>query len=377
MKVNRERVIAMLLGALLAISTGGCREEIEAAAPDAAPPVMLTVVEAHRVVDRIEATSQLLAKEKASIAAQVAGEITAINAEEGDAAGAGQVIVSIDPERRQLEMASLQAGVAEAEAALSESRREARRIEKLRSNKAVSESQLDEAQTAVRLSGSRLEAARARLGLAERALRDSEVRAPFAGFVARREVSRGEYVNAGQTLFDLVALDPIEVEFHLAEVDSGRATLDAPVALRVAPFPQETFDARVTAISPIVDPATRTLRVKAELPNPGGRLRPGLFARVDLGVSVREGVPMVPEEVVLQRADGAVVFRLVGERNVERINVQLGVYRDGLVGITNGLSPGDAVVIRGQAELINGSVVSLRNADGSAVAMEGPRGAVE
>ena len=377
MKVSRERVIAILLGGLLAASAGGCREEVESVASNAAPPVMVTVVESHRVVDRIEATGQLLAKEKASIAAQVAGEITAINAEEGDAVEAGQVIVSIDPERRELEMASLQAGVAEAEAALAESRREAKRIEQLRSNNAISESQLDEARTAVRLSGSRLLASKARLGLAERALRDSEVRAPFAGFVARREVSRGEYVNAGQTLFDLVALDPIEVEFHLAEVDSGRASLDAPVALRVAPFPNETFDARVTAISPVVDSTTRTLRVKAELPNSGGRLRPGLFARVDLGVSVREGVPMVPEEVVLQRADGAVVFRLVGERNVERINVNLGVYRSGLVEITDGLSPGDTVVIRGQAELINGSVVSLRNADGSAVAMEGPRGGIE
>jgi membrane fusion protein (multidrug efflux system) len=299
------------------------------------------------------------------VSAQVGGQISEVLAEEGERVEAGRVIVRIDPERRRLALHSQRARVVGAEAEVSEGPREQARIEQLRSRNAVSESQLDTARTQLRLGHSRLEAARAQLGLAERALRDSEVLSPFTGFIARRKVSRGEYVSAGDELFDLVALDPIEIEFHLAEGDSGRVALGNPVTLRVAPYPDTDFEAQVTAISPTIDSLTRTLRVKAELANPEGRLRPGLFARVDLGISERLDVPMVPEEAVLQRADGSVVFRLVSDERVERINVRLGVHRDGNVEVAQGLKPGDRVVVRGQAELMNGSVISLRDPDGT------------
>src|SRR5690606_2063870 len=96
------------------------------------------------------------------------------------------------------------------------------------------------------------------------------------------------FVQPGQKLFELVALDPIEVEFHVPEKESSRVAQDAPVAVRVAPFPDEVFEARVPLVSPTIDPTARRLRVKAQLPNPDGRLRPGLFARADLGIAVRE-----------------------------------------------------------------------------------------
>ena len=131
------------------------------------------------------------------------------------------------------------------------------------------------------------------------------------------------------------------------------------VAVRVDPFPDEVFPGEVTHVAPTIDPRTRTLRVKARLSNPEGRLRPGLFARVGLGVSLRRGVPMVPEEAVLQRADGSVVFRLVGGERVERLRVRTGERRDGFVEIREGLAPGDRVVVRGHAELVDGARVTL------------------
>ncbi|MBW2275819.1 MAG: efflux RND transporter periplasmic adaptor subunit [Deltaproteobacteria bacterium] len=365
------RFIALALLLFAAGALPGCREEEERATVIEAPPVMLTPVVARDIVDRVEATGQLTAKAEAKIAAQVGGQITSIAAREGDAVEAGQVVLEIDPGRRQLEHASQTALVAEAKAALVESERELERIRKLRSSNAASAAQLDAAETILSLSRARLEAARAQLGLAARALADSSVRAPFAGLIARRYVSRGEFVSMGHKLFDLVALDPVEVEFHLSEVDSSLVELGDPVGVRLAPFPDEVFAAVVTVIAPIIDPASRTLRVKAELANPAGRLRPGLFARADLGVSERSGVPMVPEDVILQRSDGAVVFRMAGAQTVQRVNVQLGVHRDGLVEIRAGLAAGDQVVIRGQTSLIDGSVVSLRNADGSAVVAVG------
>ena len=140
----------------------------------------------------------------------------------------------------------------------------------------------------------------------------------------------------------------------------------------MAPYPDQAFRATVTVVAPTVDTQTRTLRVRAELPNPEGRLRPGLFARADLGVSHREGVLMIPEDAVLQRADGAVVFRLAPDARVERRVIETGVHEGGQVEVVRGLAPEDRVVTRGQTALVDGSKVQIRNPDGSVASQSVP-----
>jgi membrane fusion protein (multidrug efflux system) len=179
-------------------------------------------------------------------------------------------------------------------------------------------------------------------------------------------------VAPGDELFELVALDPIEVEFHLPEADSSRVATGQTVDVRVAPFPDESFDGQVTVVSPTIDPRSRTLRVKAQLPNPDGRLRPGLFARIDLGVALRPDVPMVLEEAILRRAEGAIVFRSVDGNRVERVAVETGAHHAGHVEVVKGLAPGDLVVSRGGDRLDDGQLVLARNPDGTLVAPRGP-----
>jgi membrane fusion protein (multidrug efflux system) len=200
--------------------------------------------------------------------------------------------------------------------------------------------------------------------VAERALRDANVRAPFSGWIARRDVSRGEYVRPGQPLFELVALDPIEVEFSVAERDSARVAVGQRVLVTVAPYPEERFEGRVTVISPTLDPKTRTLGVKAQIANGDGRLRPGLFARADLGIARREGALMVPEEAVLQRADGEVIFVVTPEDTARRVVVETGLQRDGKIEIVKGVAAQDQVVVRGHAVLADGVPVTRRALEG-------------
>jgi membrane fusion protein (multidrug efflux system) len=123
----------------------------------------------------------------------------------------------------------------------------------------------------------------------------------------------------------------------------------------------------VSVVSPRIDPETRTLRVKARVENQERKLRPGLFARADLGVAVRERVPMVPEAAVLQRSDGSVVFVVRDSNRAERRRVRLGQFHDGLAEVVDGVSVGEPVIVRGSSRLVDGSVVELRRPDGSAV----------
>ncbi len=358
------RLLSRLVG--LAFLAAACGPQ-DAPPAIVAPPVVVERVDAHRIEDRIEATGQLLARSQAAVASQVGGQITRIVRDEGQSVTGGDLVLEIDPERRQLEADSARALLAQADAQAGEAERELGRRKQLHAQGVASDARLDEARTALRSLRASRDALRAQLGMTERSVRDSSVQAPFAGLVARRHVSVGEYVTPGQTLFDLVALDPIEVEFHIPERDSSRVTVGASVDVRVAPFPDETFRATVSVVSPVIDATTRTLRVKASLANPDGRLRPGLFARADLGIAVREGVPMIPEEAVLQRADGAVAFRLIDGNHVERRELELGVIRDGRIEVRDGLAAGDLVVVRGQSELMHGGVVSVRDATGAPV----------
>ncbi len=358
MSSDRAARVAGCLAAALAVACG------PGEAPEVVAPPPAVVVEPVRVVDledRIEATGELQAPEHAEIAAEVAGRISEIAVREGNRVEADTVVLEIDREGRELDLQSARAGLAEARASLAEQEREVARIRQLHERQVASESRLDTAKTQLALARSRVDAARAALGVAERALRKASVRAPFSGFVARRLVSRGEFVQAGQPLFELVALDPIEVELHLPEVDSGRVVVGQAVAVRVAPHPDEVFHGRLSYVSPTIDPRSRTLRVKAELANADGRLRPGLFARADLGLSHRPGVALVPEEAILQRADGAVVFRLVGDDRVERLVIGTGVFHQGAVEATRGLADGVLVVTRGHAELLDGERVLVRD----------------
>jgi membrane fusion protein (multidrug efflux system) len=334
--------------------------------------VTITPVVAMEIEDRIEATGQLVARDHAQIAAEVAGRITEILVEEGASVRAGEPVLAIDPERRNLERDSARARVEEARAQLREQERAYERVGELRERGVASETQREQAETAQKLASSRLAAAEAELGVLERALRDASVSAPFDGLVAERFVSRGEYVTPGQKLFELVALDPIEVEFHLPEVDSSRVAEGQIVDVQVVPFPDESFDGEVSVVSPTIDPRSRTLRVKALLPNPGGRLRPGLFARIDLGVALRPNVPMVLEEAVLRRAEGSIVFRAVADNRVERVAVETGVHQAGYVEVLRGLAPGDLVVSRGGDRLSEGQAILPRNEDGTLAAPRAP-----
>ena len=358
-----------LILASVAVALSACAPKDEKPMTAEPPPVLIAPVVLRDVTEEIQTTGQLIAKFEATIASQVSGQVTAVLADEGEEVREGQILLEIDPELQMLKVANAEASMAEARAQTVENWRDLQRIQNLRERGAISEALLDDAKTTLELSRARQEAAEARLGLAQRALADSTVRAPFSALISRRHVSVGEFLNVSMPILEIVALDPIEAEFSFSELDSAHVRLGQRVYIQLAPFPDLVFEAEVTMISPIIDPQTRTLRAKALLSNSEGLLRPGLFAHVTLGMESRQGVAMVPEESLLQRADGTVLYRLIEGNRVERILVQSGVLRDGMVEIKEGLSVGDFVVSRGQEQVSNGGVVSLRSTEGEPAPM--------
>ena len=340
---------------VLACSTGTETES------EAERPLVITArVVLSDLEDRVTAVGEIVATHHSEIAAEVDGRVTELLVEEGSAVGAEDPILLLDPAKRRLELASAEARLNEALAQVENDGRQVARQRELFEKRIASRSSLDEAETALRLAEAKREAALAALGVARRALQEATVRSPFDGLVVERKVSLGEYVRQGEPLVEVVSLDPIEVEFRIAEVDSSFVKPGQSVDVTVAPYPDRTFPAKVTVISPTIDPRSRTLRVKAALDNEERLLRPGLFARADLGLSTREDVALVPAEAILQRVDGSVIFVLEDGERVRRRIVGISRFREDQVAIESGLRANEEIVIRGHVDLLDGQAVRVQ-----------------
>ncbi|MFP8876034.1 MAG: efflux RND transporter periplasmic adaptor subunit, partial [Myxococcota bacterium] len=349
------------LGALL---FSGCAEETPAEI-DVRPAVSTAMVTSVDLVEKIRASGELKALYHTHISAEIEGRITEIRIEEGTAVEVGAVVIEIDPERRKLDRNAAKARLAQARAELKKQESQTERMRKLSTQGISSDQQLEEAETALLLSLANTEAERAAFGVAERALSDASVSAPFAGFVARRSVQLGEFVQKGVPLFELVSLDPLEVEFSVSELDGNRVRNGLKVEVAVSAWPDRSFEGIVKFVSPTVDPGTRTLRIRAKIDNADGLLRPGLFARVNVGVNRREGITMVPEESLTQRAHDAIVFKILPDQRVKRVSVVPGARFAGRIEVTGNIHPGERVVRRGPGGLVDGAVVQILD-DGSA-----------
>ena len=343
----------------------GCGDD-EAQIEELLPAVSAARVEAVDLTQRIRASGDLNAKLHTTVAAEIEGRVTEIAAEEGSRVDRDAVVLELDPERRQLELAAARARLTQSRAQYGKERRQTERVRKLSTQEVASQQQLDEAEAALALAYAEMTAARAEVGVLERALQDASVAAPFAGRVARRHVELGEFVQKGDALFELVDLDSLELVFSLTELDTERVAVGDPVELEVAPFPDERFSGTVSFVSPTVEPATRTLRVKAEVPNREGRLRPGLFARVQLRGEGKPQALMVPEEALIQHTEGALLFRIGEDDRVQQVAVRTGATHQGRVEVRGAVSVGDRIVRRGHGGLADGALVSV---------VEGPRSA--
>jgi len=348
-----------MIAALVALATVlGCAEETPEK-PDLRPTVSAQRVRSVDFDESIRASGELKALHHATIAAEVEGRITGIRIEEGRPVDAGSVVIEIDPARRALGRDAARANLARAQATLKREHSATARQRKLGQQSIASADRLEEAETNLLMAQANHDAKQADHAAAERALADAEVRAPFTGHIAQRQVQLGQFVQKGEPLFELVALDPLEVEFSVPELDANRVREGQQAWVEVNSMQGQRFAARVTFVSPTVAPDTRTLRLRAQLENADRELRPGLFARVDLGVARREGVLMVPEQSIVQRASGASIFTIDDADRVSRVPVTTGVVRDGWVEVRGALLEGERLVVQGPARLTDGSPVNV------------------
>ncbi len=300
-------------------------------------------VESRVFSERVEAVGQLAAAESVVIRPEVSGIVESIEFQEGQSVSAGDVLFVLRSDEQH-------AALREAEANLLLATDVFERTEKLSKVKVSAVSELTQARA-------RVDAAKAVVDLARVNLERTRVVAPFDGALGARSVSPGDWVDSDVALVQIDAVERLQLQFSLPENAIALAKPGLAVTTRVAAYPDEEFAGVVYFVSPALDKASRRLELKAWVPNSDGRLRPGMFARVELEAERTEHAVVIPESAVASDATGPYVWRVNSESVAERAAVELGTRRGGQVVIVSGLSSGDTIVTSGTHKVFEGGVV--------------------
>ena len=342
--------IVILVGAALWFFGGplfGAEEPPEEERP---PTPVTTVTAATGVVRRTaEAVGTTQAREQVLLTAQVTATVEAIAFEEGSLVEEGDLLV-------QLDAAEARAAVDAAIAVRNEAREALRRAEDLETGRIIAEAEVDERRR-------RFETAEAEVEQAAAQLDEYTLKAPFSGRIGIRQVSPGSLVTPDTVIATLSTTEPMELHFRLPETLLSQLNPGMEVVAQPRDGDGQEFAGVVTTIDATVDAGTRTVALKAELPNTDGALLPGMFMMVSAVLEVVPDAVLVPEEAILLRGAESFVF-IVRDGVAERVTVETGERREGVVEIRAGIEPGVKVISAGLQQISDGQRVEATPAEG-------------
>ena len=350
--------LLVVVGVLAGVKALQIRALIQAGGEFSVPPETISATDVRQETweSLLPAVGSVTPVQGVELRAELAGTVRRINFESGGSAAAGQVLVQLDT---SVEEAQLRATTAQAELA----RQNLARAVDLRAQGVISQSDFDASQAAANQTTGQVDTIQATIA-------KKTIRAPFAGRLGIRSVNLGQFVHDGDPIVSLHSLDPVYVDFTLPEQQLGQVQRAMAVRVTTDATAGRAFDGKVTALNPDVDPATRNVKVQATVANPGGVLRPGMFARVVLVLPASQELLVIPSTAVLHAPYGDSVFVVSDVKDeksgktvkqAQMTTVRLGETRGDLVAVTHGLKAGQTIATSGVFKLRNGSPVAIDN----------------
>jgi len=291
----------------------------------------------------LSAVGSLRSDESVVLRPEVAGRIQSIEFKEGQPVTRGQTLIRLDDSVPRAELAQARANLTLAQSHY-------RRAVELQGKGFVSQQARDE-------SASTLKVQEAAVALAQARLDKMTISAPFGGIAGLRSVSVGDYVNQGQDLAPLEAIDPLKVDFRVPEMYLSKVGVGQQLTLRLDALPGQERQGLVYAVSPLVDAGGRSILLRATVANKDSVLRPGMFARVQLLFNQDKAL-VVPEAALSPSGETQYVYR-VKDGRAERREVTIGERREGRVEILTGVAAGDQLVVAGMQRVTDGAAVNV------------------
>ena len=289
------------------------------------------------------------------VSADLPGTVDRINFESGETVHAGDVLVELDTRQERAQLAAI-------EAQRDPARINYTRMQQLANEGVISRVEYDQATAQQKQTEANVEEIRA-------TIQRKTIRAPFSGVLGIRKVNLGQYLAAGNPIISLQSLNPIYVDFGVPQQEAGKVRVGGALHLTSEEVGGQIFTARVTALDSVVNQATRNLQVQATLSNPNGKLKPGMFVQVELGVGASRQAVTLPASAISYAPYGDSVFVITdlkdpkgqSYRGVRQQFVKIVASRGDQVAILSGVNPGDEVVTSGVFKLRNGAAVRVNN----------------
>ena len=369
MHANARRMTRPISLLAVALALGACGKPGHegAGGHGGMPPAVVAVqeVQAKTIPVEFEYPAQTAGSREVEVRARVAGILLKRNYEEGAPVRQGQSLFSLDAAPFEAAAARAEADVAAAEARLNVAARQAKRTKPLYEAKAASQKDYDDAVSAEEVGAADVKAARARLREARLNLEYTKVESPVSGISSRALKSEGTLVSGPDVLLTTISqVDPIYVNFGLSEAEQTRLRQDAAAGKLVLPKDGRfevgvRFEDGRTVSRPgklaftdvRINPQTGTSDARAEIPNPNGELRPGQFVRAILRGAQRPNAIAVPQRAVMEGAQGKMVYLLSPQNTAQPQPVTVGEWTGNDWIITEGLKPGDKVIVDGLAKI--------------------------
>jgi membrane fusion protein (multidrug efflux system) len=323
----------------------------------APPPDAVTTIVAARQnwPSTMDIIGTAAATQGVTVSADLPGTVARINFESGQAVRQGDVLVELDTRQ---ERAQLAAAIAQ---------RDLARINFKRTQELVKQGVM--AQTEFDNTSELQTSAEAQVGEIQATIDRKTIRAPFTGVLGLRQVNLGQYLAAGQAIVPLQKLDPIYVNFGVPQQTSAQSMAGRTLQITSDDLPGAKFVGKVTAVDSVISEATRNIEVQATLPNPQGKLRPGMFVQVQLVLGASRDVITLPASAINYAPYGDSVFVVTDltdpkgktYRGVRQQFVKVEGSRGDQVAVVSGINPGDEVVTSGVFKLRNGAAVTINN----------------
>ena len=367
MESIRRAARVLCVPCLLALGVAACggSKNADSTAASASEPRAVQIgnenvvmVESGRLVIGPIVSGELRAAREATVRAELAGSVTAVLVEEGQAAKQGAVIGRIETRTLDDVRQSATSALKSAESQLALTQREVARTEQLVKAGALAERDLDVIRANVSTVEAQVADAKSRLAAAERQLGDAVIRAPLTGIVSRRAVNQGDVVSIGTELFTMIDPSSMRLEASVPSEDLSALKVGAVVDFTVRGY-EQTFQGKIERIAPQADPTTRQVRIYVAIPNTGGQLVAGLFAEGRVVSQAAVGL-ILPQSAVNTDATEAWVLR-VTDGKTERVPVTIGLTdpRTERVLLTSGLSASDTLLQGPSRSIPPGTPVQL------------------
>jgi multidrug efflux system membrane fusion protein len=368
----KPRLIALTLGVALAAGGGALWATRDRGAPSAtaqepppAIPATVGVVTAQDMPVLLHGIGTVQAFNTIAIKSRVDGTIVKVDFTEGQEVEAGAVLIEIDPRPYRAALNQAKAAKAQHTAQLESAQLDFERSSKLISRGFQTQQSFDQQRATVGQLNAAIEGDQAQIETAELNLEYANIRAPISGRLGARLVDIGNLVRAGDAapLVMMTQVRPVFVTFTLPQQnfeDVRDRQLKAPLLVKAyaSDDTRELSTGRLTLIDNAIDQQTGTIRLKAQFDNEDERLWPGQFVNVRVVLDTRRAVPTVPAQAVQDGADGPIVYVVKPGDIVHRKAIEVAAVQDGVAAVTQGLVPGERVVVNGQFRLTEGARIN-------------------